>query len=132
MINFARLTAADTKIEDESKNIVGHRIKARIDKHKVSMSRDKTCEFDIGYVQGVINQHKELMELGIQYGLIERPNNRTYEYDGNKWIGKDNMAEYFQDEANASKLLKQIREESTKNITEKDLESPEEEENGND
>lgn len=131
MINFAQLTAADTRIENEHGDPIGHRIKARIDKHKVSMSKGKTCEFDIGYVQGVINQHKELMELGIKHGLIARPNNRTYEYNGNKWVGKDNMAEYFQEETNASKLLEQIRQESAKTIKIVDLEE-EESENGTD
>lgn len=132
MINMSPITPDDKKKKQfmaGGDTPIGHRIRARIDKNSVSMSRGRTCEFDIGYLQGVIHKHEELVELGIKYGLIDRPNNRTYTYNKEKWVGRDNVEAYFADEGNASELLERIK--SAPAATVKVVEK-EEEENGTD
>lgn len=107
MINFGALSAPDTLLKNDAGDLMGHRIRARVDKNKVGPSK-RLAEFDIEYTRGVVNQHKELADLGIKYGVVYRPNNRTYEYDGEKYVGRDNFAQTLMDKKAAAKMLAAI------------------------
>lgn len=109
MVNFGALQSGDNVITDGNKDQIGHKIRARIDKNKMAPPK-KVCEFDIVYTEGVVNRHIELADLAIKYGVVERPNNRTYVYGGNKWVGKDNFASTLQDEKTAKEVLEAVKE----------------------
>ena len=95
-VSFNKLNGADHTIERNNEQ-VGHVISSKILKNKLS-SPFKSTEFSIEYLKGVVNKHEEIRDLGVKYGLIRRPNNRTYEFNGQQYIGKDKMAALFLDE----------------------------------
>lgn len=65
----------------------GHKIRFRIDESSVG-PQGRTGEFTLSYGGGIINTHEEVFTLGCNLGVIERPNNTTYIYKDNKWVGK--------------------------------------------
>lgn len=78
-------------IDDVSGKKIGHIAGARIDKNKCNFSGCK-CEFEItNFAIGELNKKKEAGNLAIKYGVVKRPNNRTYIYGENKWISRDSF-----------------------------------------
>lgn len=91
MVNFAGLTSKDTAIFDANDVKIGHRVRARIDKNKCAPPY-RVCEFDIKYLEGLVNSHKEVCELAIRYDVLERPNQTTYTFKGETLArGRDNL-----------------------------------------
>lgn len=123
MVNFAKINGADSKIERNGEQ-VGHHVKARIDKNKKS-TPFKVAEFAIEYTKGIVNQNEELRQLGCKYGLIERPNNRTYIYAGQTYTSKDLMNEALIDKDVQNKIWEEICA-AKQNGTEHTIESTEE------
>lgn len=116
MVNFARSISKKTHfIDEDTGRRIGHIASARIDKNKVSFP-GCSCNFDIKYIEGIVNRHKEIGELAIMYGIVERPNNRTYIYGDNKWTSRDNFFEALEDENLNIKLLAEIKEAKMKGI----------------
>lgn len=94
MVHLARLTGRDYAITDSDDVMIGHRIRARIDKNRVGPPFRK-CDFDIKYTEGIVNSHIELADLAVKYGVVTRPTNVTYAY-GDQIItkrGKDKFLE---------------------------------------
>lgn len=54
-------------------------------------------EFTLDYDRGIINTHEEVFLLGVNRGIIERPNNVTYKYGDQSWRGKMAMANAIRD-----------------------------------
>lgn len=91
MVNFAAIRAKDSYLVNEYDERIGHRIRAKMQKNKVGVPW-REAEFEIKYLEGVVNSHKEVAELGIKYNIIGRPSNVTYTYNGeNIAKGKDNL-----------------------------------------
>lgn len=112
-VNFAQILKKESLIfsEKNSEEPIGHRIRAKITKSKIAPGRDRNVEFDILYEKGVVNHHKEAVELGIGYGLIERPNNKTYIYNNEKFNGRAAVEEYFENNpSHVTELIKIIKE----------------------
>jgi recombination protein RecA len=107
MINLAKINSAESKIERNEEQ-VGHLVRCRIDKNKTS-SPFKVAEVAIEYTKGVVRRGVELRDLGCKYGVIKRPNNRTYEYDGQSFNGKDAMSDYLEDETIQHKIWPEIQ-----------------------
>ena len=98
MINMAPINSADSKIEDENEVVVGHKVRAKIQKNKVG-APFREAVYTIKYTEGLINREDELLDLAVTCGVIIRPNNKTYELDGQKFIGRPAMLEYLKNEA---------------------------------
>lgn len=88
MVHFLMSESKDSKIFDAAGEQVGHTLRARIDKNRIGPPK-RICEFDIKYVEGVVNKHIEVATLATKYGIVKRPNNRTYVYNDEKIVGKD-------------------------------------------
>lgn len=88
MVNFNKSTAAEKKIENKKGDPIGHTILTRIDKNRVGIPGRKV-EIRIKYKEGIIDHNIEMLTLGLGFGLITRPNNRTYLYKEHKWTSKD-------------------------------------------
>lgn len=116
MINFGQLSGADNIMMRKDEQI-GHKIRAKIHKDKMSGGLNRFCEFDIIYTKGIVNLEKEIVDLGTKYGVIARPNNRTYEYNGEKFVGKEAIGKYFTDKNKIDEILPKIKE--AKDIYEK-------------
>ena len=77
--------------------VVGNRVKAKIVKNKVAAPFRRT-EFDIMYNEG-ISIAGDLIETGIQFGVIEKSGN-THSYKGEKLgVGRENAKQTLRDNA---------------------------------
>ena len=94
MLNMAPVFSAGSVIEDDSGERIGHTVRAKIQKNKVG-APFKQAEYKIEYQKGVVETHEEVFDLGIEYGLIVRPNNQMYEIAGESVRGRDAAMKYF-------------------------------------
>jgi hypothetical protein len=98
MINMAPLSGADSKIEDDNENVIGHKVRAKVQKNKVG-APFRDAVYTIKYTEGLINQEEELLDLAVLCGVINRPNNRSYELGTDKFSSRQAMLDYLKDEA---------------------------------
>jgi len=84
-------------------------------KHRVIMkksscgARGRMGTFTWHYQKGLINVHEEVFLLGTGRGIIERPNNTMYVYDGKQWKGKPAMlAELEKDTDLQAAIIKEL------------------------
>jgi hypothetical protein len=98
MINMAPINSADSRIEDDNEVVVGHKVRAKIQKNKVG-APFREAIYTIKYTEGLINREEELLELAVLCGVINRPNNRTYELGTDKFTSRQLMVDYLKDEA---------------------------------
>jgi hypothetical protein len=77
----------------DNSEATGHKIRVKMVDCSAGGSKGRTGEFTFDYNKGLINVHEEVFRLGVGRGLIKRPNNLTYEYNGVKWNGKPNALE---------------------------------------
>tara|TARA_B110000483_G_scaffold22448_1_gene25848 strand:+ start:17791 stop:18846 length:1056 start_codon:yes stop_codon:yes gene_type:complete len=92
----------------EGDEIIGNETRVKVVKNKIAPPFKK-CEFQILYGQG-INQLGEVVDLGVQCGLVEKAGS-WYAYKGDKiGQGKTNACEYLRENpAVANEIEKQIR-----------------------
>jgi recombination protein RecA len=95
MINFAKVNAKDELILNADEEPIGHTIRAKIQKNSFAIPRD--TKFAIKYLEGVAFHNIEMVELGIKHGIIQRPNNTMYEYEAQKWRGREAVEQAFLD-----------------------------------
>jgi len=114
MINLAKMSGKDSKIE-EGKEQIGHHVRAKVDKNKKS-APFRTAEFAIEYLRGIVNRNEEVLELGVRYGVILRPNNRTYELDDVKYNGKDTLIEALKDLSLQESVITRSKEARANNV----------------
>lgn len=95
MINFKQVMAKDELILDEKEKKIGHVINAKIQKNSFAIPTD--TKFAIKYLEGVVNHNVEMVELGIEHGIIQRPNNVMYVYGEQKWKGRESVEDAFRD-----------------------------------
>lgn len=92
-----------------NKSLTGHKIYIKMEQNSVG-SAGRSAKITIDYKRGFINQHEEIFELGINTGVINRPNNVTYEYEGQTYRGKVEMANAIKDNENlANSILEKAR-----------------------
>jgi hypothetical protein len=115
MVHFTTSDSKKSLIEDAFGNIRGHITSARIDKNKVAPPRT-SCQFSVGYLEGVINRHMEIGELAIKYGVIQRPTNTTYVYNDKKWVGRENFLNSVLEDKLEHELLIKIKDAKQKGI----------------
>jgi recombination protein RecA len=110
MLSVARIKREECKIFDDTKEQVGHRIRVKIGKNKVAPPF-REAELDIAYLSGLINQHMEIKDLAVKYGIVKRPNNQTYVFEDLNVRGKDKFLEHLaQDPVLCEKLLVLVKE----------------------
>lgn len=94
-------------------DVTGHKIRFKVLDTSFGVS-GRTAEFTLDFEKGIINQHEEIFTLGINTGVIERPNNRTYKIGSETWTGIGATLE-------ALKNNKPLQNEVLKAVYEKDL-----------
>jgi hypothetical protein len=109
MINMAPMNGADNRVEDENEEIVGHKVKAKIQKNKVGAPYREAI-YTVKYTKGIINKNEEVLNLAILMGLVDRPNNKTYAYGNEKFNGKQAILDYLQDPVKMELLEEACRE----------------------
>lgn len=68
----------------------GHKIRFKVIDSSIGVN-GRVGEFTLDFKRGFINQHEEVFLMGLNTGVIEKPNNMTYCFNGETWKGKDNM-----------------------------------------
>ena len=116
MINLGMIKSSETNIVDESKEQIGHRIRAKIQKNKKAPPF-RVAQFDIKYTSGIVNKHEELRDIAARYNVVERPNNKVWVLDGVKYNGKDAIAEAIKDDKALQASLLDRAKEAKKNYT---------------
>lgn len=109
MLNFSRIAAKNSTIEDDTGERIGHHVRVRVDKNKLAPPF-RVAELAITYNSGVVEHNIELRDLGAKYGVIERPNNKTWILDDVKYNGKDAIAEALLDGDLQQSVLERIKE----------------------
>lgn len=102
MLEVTKIDTKAGRIED-GKNIyggaqqVGHKVRVRGKKNRVG-APFRAGEFALSYTQGIINVHEEIFELAKSLGVIQKPNNITYQFgDFEPVRGEANMKEMIRD-----------------------------------
>jgi recombination protein RecA len=89
----------------DGEEIIGNETRVKVVKNKVAPPFKK-CEFQILYGQG-INQLGEVVDLGVQCGLVEKAGS-WYAYNGDKiGQGKTNACEYLRENPSVAKEIEQ-------------------------
>jgi recombination protein RecA len=107
MINFAKLNAKEKLILDANEQPIGHTVKAKIQKNSFSIPRD--TEFVLKYLEGVAYHNVEMLDLAIKYDIVQRPNNRTYVYNDNKWNGREVAEAAFLDNGLFNEMWEKVK-----------------------
>src|SRR5579859_1505632 len=68
--------------------VTGTKIRARMRDNSMG-PKGRTGEFTFDFSKGIVNQYEEVFKLGVGRGIVNRPNQLTYEFGGQTWKGKD-------------------------------------------
>jgi recombination protein RecA len=104
-----RLDIRRTGAIKQGEEVLGNHTRVKVVKNKVAPPFQE-AEFDILYGEGV-SRESELIDLGVDYGLVEK-SGAWYSYDGERiGQGKQNVRQYLKENPDtADKLETQIRE----------------------
>jgi hypothetical protein len=92
-----------------NKSLTGHKIYVKMEQNSIGPA-GRAALITLDYKRGFINQHEEIFELAKNTGVLERPNNTTYIYEGVKYNGKNAMATAIkEDPALAERILEQVK-----------------------
>lgn len=87
----------------------GHKIRVKMTDNSVG-PKGRVGEFTLDYNHGIVNTHEEVFYLGVARGIIERPTNVMYAFDGKEWRGKEAMANAIKDDpAMSDKILAELK-----------------------
>jgi hypothetical protein len=93
-----------------NKEITGHKIYATMEDSSLG-TKGRSAEFTLDYSKGLINVHEEVFFLGINTGAVERPNNRTYIFEGQSFSSKAEFVNALKDnEEMQNKIMKKVQE----------------------
>lgn len=94
---------------NEKSDRLGHKIRVKMIDSSMG-PKARFGEFTFDYHRGIINTHEEVYLLGVNRGIIQRPNNRMYEFEDLKWNGEPACLEAIQkDTALQDRILKELR-----------------------
>lgn len=100
---------SDIKDARGKKAVTGHKIYVKMEQNSVGQA-GRTAKVTLDYKKGFINQHEEIFELGSNTGIIERPNNVTYVYEGENYKGKKAIAQAIADDPElGQRILDQVK-----------------------
>jgi RecA/RadA recombinase len=89
-----------------NKEITGHKIYVKMAENSLGVA-GRSGEFTIDYSKGLINVHEEVFSLAIGTGAVERPNNRTYVFEGQNFSSKAEFVTALKDNEELQKRLMQ-------------------------
>ena len=100
MINMAPVYGSDNIIKNNADERIGHKVRAKIQKNKVG-APFKKAEYFVEYKKGVVDTGREVFDLSVKYGLIERPSSQSYVVNGEKIRGRDAAIKAFSEDLSA-------------------------------
>jgi recombination protein RecA len=93
MLMVAPMSGAENVLEDKNEEKYGHKIRIKVEKNKMGKPF-KNAEFFINFTSGVAYKNEQLLDLACMYGIIERPNNRSYVFGGEKLSSREVALDY--------------------------------------
>ena len=120
MLNFSRIAAKDSQILNEKEERIGHHVRVRIDKNKLAPPY-RVAEIALTYTGGIVDKNIEIRDLAAKYGIIERPNNKTWMFNGEKYNGQDAMSAALVDEKIQEDLLVKVKEAKASGVVAKNI-----------
>ena len=93
---------------DGSAERTGHKIRVQMKDSSLG-PKMRVGEFTLDYNHGIINTHEEAFLLGVNRGIINKPNNLTYEFGGQKWTGKPAMLAALKDPKLQEAVMAELR-----------------------
>jgi len=117
----------DEEIMDAEGNAekTGHKIRCRMMDSSIG-PKGREGIFTLDYHKGIINVHEEVFKLGTNRGIINRPNQVMYEFDGKEWKGKDAMLTALRDDpVLQQKILQELRRRDMAGLLQDEEVSPE-------
>lgn len=96
----------DAEKKDGSGNAIqtGHTIRVKMEENSDG-PQNRSVEIMLDYAKGLVNQHLEVTELAVNMGIVERPNNTSYVFEGQKWVGRANFDVAVQEDAELQRKL---------------------------
>lgn len=92
-----KVEAKDSKVFDGDKKDgsgnpiqTGHTIRVKMEENSLG-PQNRSVQVHISYAEGIVKTEIEIVDLAIGMGVVEKPNNMTYMFDGKKWTGRDNL-----------------------------------------
>jgi len=110
-IGVAKIGGSDIK---DGERLIGHRIRAKVKKNKVSTTQGIDVEFTVYYNQG-IDWVDEIMTVGLQTNVITRVNKSTYAVGKENFRGQEALQEYLKKHLEVVKDLEIKVKEAMKN-----------------
>lgn len=99
----------DIKDARDNKLLTGHKIFVKMEANSIG-PQGRAGIFTMDYEKGIVNQHEEIFFLGKATGVITTTNNRNFEYSGNKYVGKKEMAFAIRDDKDlADSILADVK-----------------------
>lgn len=96
-------------VADNKNEVTGHKIRTVMKASSMGPA-GRVGEFTINYKTGIINVHEEVFQLGVNRGIIQRPNNRMYVFAGREYDGKASMLHALRDYPElASQVIKELK-----------------------
>jgi hypothetical protein len=89
----------------DNKEQIGHKIYVKMADTSLGNGMGRSGEFTLEYSKGLINVHEEIAQLSINLGVVERPNNRTYIFDGKSYTSKAEFLTAIKDNSELQKAL---------------------------
>jgi len=87
----------------------GHKIRARVMDSTIG-PKGRSANFTLDYNKGIINVHEEVFHLGMNRGIITKPNNVIYDFGGRQWKGKEAMLTALKDDVQLQqKILQELK-----------------------
>lgn len=104
------------KLEDDSiadmadrAEATGHRIRVKMVDSSMG-AKGRVGEFTINYGKGIVSTHEEVFLLGLNRGVIQKPNNLMYGFGDKSWKGKEAMINAIkQDTTLYDNILKELK-----------------------
>jgi RecA/RadA recombinase len=92
-----------------NEDVTAHKIRTIMKANSMGPA-GRTGEFTLDYNKGIVNTHEEVFLLGVNRGIIERPNNTMYQFGGKEWKGKEAMITAIKSYPEmAQEILKELR-----------------------
>jgi len=89
-LNLTPRLGKDDQIFDASGAKMGTTVKAYVSKSKVSRPY-LSGDYKVVFGQGFVDVERELFNIAVRHGVLEKPNAVTYKFGGESWRGEDTM-----------------------------------------
>ena len=97
-INLTPRLGKDDQIFDASGAKMGTTVKAYVSKSKISRPY-LSGDYKVVFGRGFVDVERELLNIAIRHGVIEKPTVQRYKFEDQTWVGEDNTVKAIAENA---------------------------------